>query len=52
MKKIYRSINITESCYSKLKNYCDRHGLKIGRYVEILINESYGKGKENKQQAN
>jgi len=41
-----RSINISEEVYEILKAHCIEHGLKISKYLEIVIKEQLCKKKE------
>lgn len=41
-----KSINISEEAYEMLKAHCVRHGLKINKYLEILIKEQLCSKKE------
>lgn len=41
-----RSINISEESYEMLKAHCIEYGLKINKYLEILIKEKLCSKKE------
>jgi len=41
-----KNIKIDESVHKKLKSYCESKGLKVGKFVENLINSRLP---ENKQ---
>jgi len=41
-----KSINISEEVYEMLKAHCVEHGLKINKYLEIVIKEQLCSKKE------
>ena len=41
-----RSININEEVYEMLKEHCLANGLKISKYLEIIIKDKLCKKKE------
>jgi len=41
-------VNISESVHGRLKSYCSRNGLKIGVYVEKLIDAGIADGEPAK----
>ena len=39
MKKKIKNLKISEESHEILKKYCDKHGIKIYKFVENLIKE-------------
>lgn len=43
LQNSFKTVNIDENCYKDLKEYCTKRGLKISKFLEILIQEKlYG----------
>ena len=46
MKKKIKNLKISEESHEILKKYCDKHGIKIYKFVENLIKEKCSEKKD------
>jgi len=42
-----KNLKINEETHEKLKNYCKEKGLKVGKFVENLINSKLAEDSQN-----
>lgn len=42
-----KNLKINEETHEKLKNYCKEKGLKVGKFVENLINSKLAEDSKN-----
>jgi hypothetical protein len=42
-----KNLKINEETHEKLKNYCKENGLKVGKFVENLINSKLAEDSQN-----